>query len=336
MKTNSSGLAQRLFILALITMLFITFSTSEAFGSSGSLNVKYHSEGEIIQFMNSHPVNMNYDDSSYRITFRDDPLLSGSYKAGALSETDSIAALNMINNIRYIAGLPADVSLRESYSQLAQASSIVGYANDSLSHYPAAPSGMNKGLAKKGIRGAGESNIAWASWQNCSLEWTIINTWMADSSSRNISTVGHRRWILNPSMGKTGFGAVSGTNGTYSSMYIFDDSKKIRKEYKVPWPAQNMPLSYFTSDSPWSISLGKNIDVGKISVTLKRASDGRTWKFSSKSSNGEFYVDNNGYGQKGCIIFRPSGISSYHPGDSFEVTIRGASKEKIEYTVNFF
>ena len=208
MKTNSSGLAQRLFILALITMLFITFSTSEAFGSSGSLNVKYHSEGEIIQFMNSHPVNMNYDDSSYRITFRDDPLLSGSYKAGALSETDSIAALNMINNIRYIAGLPADVSLRESYSQLAQASSIVGYANDSLSHYPAAPSGMNKGLAKKGIRGAGESNIAWASWQNCSLEWTIINTWMADSSSRNISTVGHRRWILNPSMGKTGFGRV--------------------------------------------------------------------------------------------------------------------------------
>lgn len=159
---------------------------------------------------------------------------------------------------------------------------------------------------------------------------------MADSSARNISTLGHRRWILNPTMGKAGFGAVSGYNGTYSAMYIFDDSRNARMDYQVAWPAQNMPLSYFTSDSPWSISLGKVLDPDNISVTLTRVNDGRVWKFSSYGSHGEFYVNNNGYGQKGCVIFRPSGLTSYNHGDLFNVSIKGAGKKKIEYSVNFF
>ncbi len=335
MKTNLLKLAQRLFIFALIVILFIAFSKTEALGSSGSLNVKYHSQQEIIDYINAHPANMDFDSPSYRISFDKNPVLSGSYQAGVLSSTDTHSALNLINNIRYIAGISSNVTLKGSYNELAQAASIISYANGSLSHTPAIPSKMSKTLAKKGSSGAGSSNIAWASWQNCSLEWTIINTWMSDSSSGNISTLGHRRWILNPAMGSTGFGAVSGSKGTYSAMYIFDEKSNVKTNYQVAWPAQNMPVSYFTSDSPWSISFGKTLNEKKVSVTLTRLNDNKTWEFNSKSSDGVFYVNNNGYGQKGCIIFRPN-ISEYNAGNTFKVTINGVGTKKIEYTVNFF
>lgn len=35
--------------------------------------------------------------------------------------------------------------------------------------------------------------------------------------------LGHRRWILNPTMQQTGFGyAVSNSGAAYSSVYVFD------------------------------------------------------------------------------------------------------------------
>ena len=75
-------------------------------------------------------------------------------------------------------------------------------------------------------------------------------------------------------------------------------------------------------------------DVGSnTTVKLTRLSDGAVWNFASGSS--DYYINNDYYGQKGCIIFRPSGISSYNHGDAFEVEISGSGIE-VKYTVNFF
>ena len=189
--------------------------------------------------------------------------------------------------------------------------------------------------AKTGKKACAESNLAWDSWQNTSLEYSILNVWMKDDSPSNIKALGHRRWILSPEMKKTGFGAVSGSRGTYACMYVFDFSRKVKKNYQVAWPAQQMPVSYFPEGTPWSLSLGKMLKAEKITVTLTRVSDGTIWRFSKKAADGDFYISNEAYGQEGCIIFNPKGIGRCNAGDRFRVNITGAGKE-ICYEVNFF
>lgn len=159
---------------------------------------------------------------------------------------------------------------------------------------------------------------------------------MEDDEDSNIGRVGHRRWLLNPSMQKTGFGLVNGLYGTHSAVYAFDESGSA-SEYGVMWPAQNMPTEYFNAKFPWSISMGNSVDLSKVHVNVKRNSDGKEWNFSQSSSDGAFYVDNGNYGQKGCIIFRPNGVKEYKAGDSYSVNIvTGLGSGDVSYTVNFF
>ncbi len=196
---------------------------------------------------------------------------------------------------------------------------------------------MAKELYDLGYRGASKSNIASASWQNRSLNGTILHAWMADWDDYNIARVGHRRWVLNPQMGATGFGAVSGENGTYNAMYAIDYTGS-GQEYGVAWPAQNMPVAYFDKRYPWSVSMGSDVDESTVKVTLTRVADSRTWTFGADSADGAFAVNNNISdicGQTGCIVFRPDGIEDYKAGDSFRVTIEGLASP-VSYTVNFF
>lgn len=300
--------------------------------AEGGLNVAYHTQEEIREYIKNFQASK--DDP---LTFAENPQLKGSYSAGRLSTECMEKALAMMNQIRYIAGISPNVTLSEEYSQKCQAAALLNYLNDDLSHYPTRPAGVSDELWTMGSEGAGSSNLAWASWKNRSLNDSLVDGWMTDDDDGNIDSVGHRRWILNPSMAQTGFGAVSGANGTYSAMYAFDSGNESATETGVAWPAQNMPLEYFDKDYPWSVSLGKYVDEAEVSVRLVRKSDGKTWNFSKGQADGRFYVNNQGYGQSGCVIFRPKMSSADVLGvDSYEVTVLGLSSGQLTYTVNFF
>ena len=295
----------------------------------GSLNVAYHSQAEISARIKSDGVSL--DDPLHYIV---EPQSVPPYNAGTLAPDTLNNAMKMMNQIRYIAGLSDNVTLNEEYNRKAQAAALVNLANRSLSHYPSRPAGMDDALYNLGYSGSSSSNIAMASW-NCSLNWTIVRSWMEDGDASNIDRVGHRRWILNPSMGQTGFGAAYGIGGTYSALYCFDRSNSSAQQTQVAWPAQNMPVQYFGTEFPWSVSMGYSVDKNSVQVSLRRVNDGMTWNFSAGGSNGYFNVDNGGYGQKGCIIFRPDGVGKYQAGDTFAVTITGGGIN-LSYTVNFF
>ena len=256
------------------------------------------------------------------------PSTSAPYSAGKLKKSTQKSALKTLKSVRYIAGLDAGTRLDSGQCKLAQAASVVNAANGSLSHTPSKSAGMSEDLYKQGYEGASSSNIAWGFR---SLNNTIIHGWMADDDESNIDRVGHRRWMLNPTMGSTGFGMA----GTFSAMYSFDQSCQDFRE-NVMWPAQVMPIEYFDDHYPWSVSTGRVLDPNKVKVTLTRISDKKKWTFSAGSKgSGYFNVNNAGYGLQGCIIFRPDGIH-YKNGDKFKVKITGLPTGKLEYKVEFF
>ncbi|MDE6055077.1 MAG: CAP domain-containing protein, partial [Lachnospiraceae bacterium] len=257
--------------MAAATMVFTTSwnglgdisSVHAAEESQSRLNVAYHTQAEISARIKSDGISLNDP-----LTFVTEPQLTSPYSnAGVLSQDTLNAAMKTMNQIRYIAGLQDNVTLNEEYNRKAQAAALVNYANHALSHSPSKPAGMNDSMYKLGYDGASSCNIAMASW-NCSLNQTIVQSWMEDGDSSNIDRVGHRRWILNPSMGQTGFGAVYGPGGTYSALYCFDRSRSA-SETQVAWPAQNMPVEYFGTKFPWSVSIGSSVDKNAVHVTLK-------------------------------------------------------------------
>ncbi len=320
-----------LMLAGLLTVTSMNMQSVNAAEDSGAvgLNVAYHSQQEILDRMNSDAAV-----TSASLTFAAVPSTAQPYAAGSLSSETLDGAITMLNQIRFIAGLQDNVTLDDSYNQMAQAASLVNYVNNELTHFPEQPAGMEDSLYEQGRNGAASSNIAWASWATQKFKDSLINGWMADYDDSNVERLGHRRWCLNPQMGKTGFGAVAGDNGTYSAMYSFDVSNSGAAQTGVAWPAQNMPMEYFDDAYPWSLSVGSEVDKNNVSVTLTKVSDGSTWKFSSGSADGYFNVDNGGYGQVGCIIFRPANVH-YSAGDSFRVSIEGLGAP-LSYTVNFF
>ena len=292
--------------------------------ADGSLNVNYHSQAEISARIKRDGVSVN-DPLAYSVEPQRDAPYSN---VGALTPDTLARAMKIMNQIRYIAGISDNVTLNDEYNRKAQAASMVCYANGYLSHYPNMPAGMDGAVYDLGYKGASRSNLAVGYW---SLNEAIVLGWMEDGDSDNIDRVGHRRWILNPRMKQTGFGAV----GNYQALYCFDNGNENAQQTQVAWPAQNMPVGYFRPDFPWTVSMGKSVDRNSVQVSLVRVNDGMTWHFSAGSSNGYFNVDNRNYGQKGCIIFRPDGISGYNAGDTFSVSIKGGGVN-LSYTVNFF
>ncbi len=305
-----------------------TITPDEGYEKPSGINVAYHTQEEIKNYAKNS--NVSLKDA---LEFEEEPVTKSPYSLGKLSGKTLQSALKMLNQVRYIAGISDNVELSDEYNTLCQAGALANYANNELSHFPEQPVGMPDDMYELAEQGAGSSNIAWASW-HCSLNDTIVSSWMEDGDPGNIDRTGHRRWLINPEMGKTGFGAVSGKNGTYSCVYSFDRSNSHASEYGVAWPAQNIPLEYFGSGFPWSVSMGYDVDEDDVNVTLVRKNDGRTWNFSNASSEGPFYVNNDGYGQTGCIIFRPDDIT-YKAGDIFKVEITGLDNP-VSYTVNFF
>lgn len=303
---------------------------------SVGLGVAYRSREDIEAFLAEKGTLLDAE-----VTYATKPVTSSPYQPGALSKTTLNSAIGMFNQVRYIAGLSYDVTLKDEYNELAQAASLVNYVNGTMSHHPEQPSDMDKELYDLGYKGAGESNIVWASWEDWPLNDLIVNSWMADDDDGNIARVGHRRWILNPYMKQTGFGVVKGDKGLHGAMYAFDNSDSVFGENDitgVAWPAQNMPIDYFGAEYPWSVSMGTEVDMSAIKVVLTRNSDGKKWRFSSASADGYFNVENGYYGQQGCIIFRPTkgDITAFKDGDSYHVEITKNNEQYVSYDVNFF
>ena len=306
---------------------------TEELTSEKTLQVSYHTADEILAFLKQEKA-LKTD----KITYKEQPIFTAPYESGALSADTLDSAATIVRQIRFIAGLPYEMSLNDEYNRLSQSAALVNYLNDELSHEPSQPNNMADELFDQAYKGAFNSNIAFDNNQKKTLNETLIDSWMADKDSENISQLENRSRILNPSMEQIGFGAITGSKGIYSAMYTTDHSGETENIFGIAWPAQNMPIEYFGNDYPWSVSTDETLKASEIRVTLTRESDGKKWSFSKDSADGDFYVYSDNSAQKSNIIFRPetSDITAYEDEDSFQVEISKNKKPYISYTVHFF
>lgn len=281
------------------------------------------------QQIRNYIINNNIDVTQLA-TFTSQPSIKQPYAAGALTQSSLNNALNMLNLCRYIAGIPANVTLNSEYNQKAQAASIVMAANRGLNHYPDRPAGMSDELYNLACGGANASNLSFGVYGPAES----LLLYMDDSDASNIDRLGHRWWCLSPRMQQTGFGYANG----YSAMYAFDNAQAVNEYEDIAWPAANMPASLFSSSQAWSFS-GPWIDGQDASTSIKlvRARDGKTWNFSNATADGYFGIHegSNGLYDRQTVIFRPDNVGAYKAGDHFTVTVKNATRT-FTYTVDFF
>ena len=288
------------------------------------LNVEYHTKEEIKEYARTH----HYFDAHY-FEYDEDYSLKVPYAPGKLSQRTQDDSLEVLNFVRYLAGISDDVVYDEEAEKAVQAGMLVNAVNNELTHFPKQPADMDDDLYQLGCGGTSSSNISYSPYN---LNFDIIYGWMADEDDGNIVMVGHRRWVLCQAMKRTAFGKV----GRYGAMYVMGFDDVTYEPQIVSWPAQVMPASFFPGNYPWSVSVDERfIQNMDIQVELTNLNTGTVWNFSKSGSDGVFYLDDGDYARYGCIIFRPDNVEKYVDGDRYQVKITGL-KNEISYVVEFF
>lgn len=294
------------------------------------LNTTRHTPQEIREYIREHGNITGVADCS--IAYSEDPSWTEPFATGALSTDTKLAVIDIVNSVRYIAGL-----LPVSWANDGQADRMNGCvlaaANHMLTTSPEQPKGMSDSMFRSG-RSALQEGIMCAGDANPFGD--IIDKWMGNWDMPNDYVP--RRWILSPRIYAVNYGAVTGVddrNGSYSSFHTLANSQA-NTPTNMAWPAQQMPVEYFPDRAAWSYQWsGTAYDSDQPQVELTRLSDGRTWNFSrSSSEDGPLYYGTFNNYWRGNLVFQPSGLEC-HAGDRFRVSITGIN-EPVTYDVEFF
>lgn len=303
--------------------------------------------------------------------FQTAPSAKKPYSTGKLDSTFTNSGITFLNFYRYTAGLGTvtlDSNLMYGTSG-AQYGAVLLAANRNvnpsfgLTHTPPCPSDMDSGFYNNGYAATTSSNISMRTGYNTfySLEQSLYGCMNDNNSTSNITTMGHRRWFLNPSLGKVGFGyAESDSGSSYIVSKVFDRSAYVGDYDFISWPASgNFPNDVFSTATPWSIALNPdkfNVSesaLNSIKVQVTRAVDGKTWTLSSANdvtyptgstmTGPYFHVNTDGYGINNCIIFQigSSKLGATAYSGKYTVSVTGlrlinGNAASLKYTVNFF
>lgn len=337
-------LAARALSLALCAVMALSLlpgtARAAAARSSGSTEMSKLSQQEIAQLLKDNPNTLPVSD-----VYDEVPSCTAPYSPGKVKDVVLQATLNRLNALRRLAGVPA-VALDQSLCENAQYGAVL-LAASNFSHYPDQPADMDNAFYATAKGATSSSNI-----YSGGAMTSRPDGFMNDSDSSNIDRVGHRRWQLNPTMGKIGFGTASRTGGSSGPMTekVFDRSGAGCDYDFIGWPASgNFPSSLFGGNVAWSVTVNpaqyQTPQQSQLKVTLTRKADGQTWTFSGSdyratSYGTYFHVDTASYGVSNCIIFRPEGVTAYAGTYTVKIdglkTRSGQAVTDFEYEVEFF
>ncbi|MDR3338212.1 MAG: hypothetical protein LBT16_13520, partial [Treponema sp.] len=202
------------------------------------------------------------------------PKVTAPYEAGSLTQAHLNDGLKMTRFIRYLAGLSENVYLVDGLNEQAQYGAVLLAALDTLSHAPPKPADMDDAFYQKGKTSCASSNLYVAGsklnlYNREDLD-RVVRTFIHDTDATNYTHVGHRRWILHPSLQNLGFGLAQrlvvrdgqSMEAYFAAMQIADTSNttdKVDTAY-VAWPGEGyFPESFFSGEQAWSVSLNPKI-----------------------------------------------------------------------------
>lgn len=285
-----------------------------------------------------------------------EPSVTAPYAIGALNPVYLETGLAYVNYIRGLAGLQP-VELTEHLCVQAQYGAVVLAAGDNLTHTPEKPADMEASFFRMGANACAASNLSMRFlYQHDSLLQNALQGQMDETSALNRLTLGHRRWLLDPALGKIGFGLATSVSGKqYITAPISDTSGTGPAPEAVCWPsAGQFPNSLFQPGTPWSVSLDPAVyaipEESTLQVTVTRLRDGAIFipglldSQDTLDQEGTYLlVSSQPYGTGPCVSFSIGksalGESAYlgdYRVDIAGLTTRDGTAAPLTYTVRFF
>lgn len=251
-------------------------------------------------------------------------------EAGTTNPAYRDAIIDRVNWFRAAAGVPANVTENATYSAKAQDAALMMSVSDRLSHNPDPSFGC---YTADGDEAAGLSNLY--------LGRTgphAITGYMLDPGAGNVS-VGHRNWILHPTVREFGTGDTPGpgrqaTNTLWVIDNAFGPQPQLREsDGFIAWPARGFVPGEVVFPR-WSFSL-RNADLSGATVTTQRIERGAV--VESISSPVVFRNDAGG-APFSIVVWEPVGIDTSPAIDTtYRVTVGnvgvGSRTESFSYDV---
>ena len=249
-------------------------------------------------------------------------------RPGVLKASVKADFLARLNAIRALHQLPA-VTYSEAEDAQEADSSLMMAVNKQLSHTP--PTSWSCYTAS-GATAAGASNLigGWGTGLGFDSEDDYLGLWLTEGGS---AAIGHRRWILDPFLGKTSYGRVAlvlpdGSRASAASMRVFGFAVGGPVPTALPafvaYPFGDYPARYVTTGGYLSFGVvagrtsafGANAGVGFGAATITVTGPAGALAVTNVSS------DNDGYGLANNVQWRVAGLQA---NTSYTVRITGVT-----------
>jgi len=164
------------------------------------------------------------------------------------------AGIRRVRAYRYVCGIPVEHPVvGDAETLAAQYASLVGAKLGRNSHEPENP-GLPDDVYRLAAKGASECSLYQGSGVTAA---SAVDGWMDDSDATNVEKLGHRRWILDPTMRVTGFGLSDGATERFVAMHTRESGKAQPSDLVfIPYPARGwMPIDMFGSQHAWSVTV---------------------------------------------------------------------------------
>jgi len=233
----------------------------------------------------------------------------GSCNPGDISANGRANALRLINLYRYMVGLPEATS-DPTRNQKAQACALMMKAEGKLSHTPDTGWGC---YSADGAEAAGKSNISTGSGVGA------VDRYMRDNG--NLTTMGHRRWIVSNTLGLVGLGSTDAA----SCMWVISGGGKATRKWTAWPPEGDVPFEHidYIKGTGWTI---QSSDITLNNATVKITDQ------TGKEMPVSVTVLQPNFGAKNALLIQLSGWAA-QAGSAYAVQVSGSS-EPICYVVN--